>query len=279
MNRCISILTLSLLIAGCNGSSTKKEPGPAEQASQNPPAARNAPNESTAQEPPAAQPPPATAPARLSDPNEILSRADATLRAVKFVRYQIEYYAADAAKPTVSAQVVLGGKTTGRPTRYRIDVTLHEERERRLSLGSDGQDAHFLIDHDTRMVHAGNLRALGPHHTVFNTVTIREFIHPEPLADELAGQERVLRRITKVGDEDCYEIFVKYQPLADTPPQTATWFLSVNDWLPRRLDRTPGIAGNQRQVIYNIQVDPNFDRNPFAAVAPEGYQTTTEPAP
>jgi hypothetical protein len=220
-----------------------------------------------------AAPPAASQPARLNDPREIFQRADRATRAVDTVRYEVEFYR-DGGKPLVTGTVVMGGGSREGLDRYRMQLKRSVDN-RELIIGSQGADRGvYVIDARNKRIHHGGLSILGPNTELLFAGGLREFVHPEPFGDELEAPERAFRGVTTVAGEECYEVYVRYQT-----PQSAVWFFSVKDFLPRRVDRDLGPQGKTRHVLRKLEVDPKFEKNPFDADAPEGFEKTTTPLP
>ena len=81
--------------------------------------------------------------------------------------------------------------------------------------------------------------------------------------------------ITKIGDEECYEINVVYA----RSQGEATWFFSKKDFLPRRVDRVVtrqagGEKATTQLIVTDLVVNPKFPDDPFKLVVPEGYAKT-----
>lgn len=229
---------------------------------------------------------PAKKSADLSDPVEILKKADAASKAVDFVQYTASVKGEGAAAsfvPKASGTVILKGWANNRPEQFRYEAKVERPGSSDVSditVGSDGK-TYFLIDAKEKKVYEdidpavvgtagqGVRRALG----------MAEYVHPEPFSDEIKGAKQELKGSTKVGDEECYEIHVTYTEGG----QEASWFFSKKDFLPRRVDRffsTPtGEKGSSQLVVTKLTVDPKLDKDPFKLIVPEGFTRIDDFAP
>ena len=91
------------------------------------------------------------------------------------------------------------------------------------------------------------------------------------------GGEIELKGDVKVGEEECREIYMKF-------PDTGamTWAVSKKDMLPRKVTRI--VKGEEGEattelVISDLVVNPQFVRNPFEMICPEGFKKTDDFAP
>jgi len=221
----------------------------------------------------------------LTDPVEILKKADAACKAAKFVQYTASFKglnAEEARAPKVSGTVVLSGWANGRPEKWRYDLKIERPGSSDVSeatAGSDGK-TFFVIDPKTKKAYEDiDPAVLGSTGRAVRGVTMAEFVHNEPFSDEINGEKQELKGVTKVGDEDCYEVLVKYKAQA----QEATWFFSKKDFLPRRVDRVftnqAGEKGGSQLIVTKLTVGPKFDNDPFKLVVPEGFTKTDDFAP
>ena len=97
-------------------------------------------------------------------------------------------------------------------------------------------------------------------------------------SDEIAGKSHKFVGIEKVGGEPCYKVSLEYQNA-----QTAVWYFSTKDLLPRRADRTrktpDGQTFGSQQTILNLKVEKSFDDAKFKLKLPEGYEQVDDFAP
>lgn len=222
----------------------------------------------------------------LTDPTEILKKADEACKAVKSVKYtaSTKTTGADAARiPTVDGTVILSGMKNGRPEKWRYDLKAKQagsEETTHIVAGSDGNE-FYVIDADKKTAYVDiDPAVLGGAGRFVQGITMLEYVHDTPFTDEINGEKKELKGTTKVGDEDCYEIYVKYAGQG----QEANWFFSKKDFLPRRADRKFSAQGggeaNVRQLtVTSLTVDPKFDKDPFKFELPEGYTKSENFAP
>ena len=228
----------------------------------------------------------ATGQTQLSDPLEILKKADAAAKAVKSVSYTARSRglgANEARSPRVEGSVILIGWTSGaRGTveKWHFDVKIQRpdsSETRELEAGSDGE-TFFVIDKAEKKAYEDiDPAVIGSARRVTRGITMAEFLHPDPFNDEITGKKQELRGIAKIGDEECYEIFVRYSSAV----QEANWFFSTKDFLPRRVQRWNNALNGSRAgselTITKLSVDPTFVKNPFKL--PAGFSKIDDFAP
>ncbi len=222
----------------------------------------------------------------LTDPTEILKKADDASKAVKFVKYTAEFKATggDASRtPSVEGTVVLNGLKNGRPEKWHYDLKARlpgSEETRHVVAGTNG-DEYFVLDSEKKIAYVDiDPAVLGSAGRYVQSATMLEYVHETPFTDEINGEKKELKGTTKIGDEECYEIYVKYAGQG----QEANWFFSKKDFLPRRVDRKfaarEGAEPNVRQLtVTSLTVDPKFDNDPFKFELPEGYTKSDDFAP
>lgn len=222
----------------------------------------------------------------LTDPLEIVKKADAAAKAVKAVRYNVTFEGIGSAKarvPRADGTVVLSGWGTDYPKMFRIDARYKNRRDpdvREATLGSDGQQ-FYLIDHKSKKAHVGrNWSVWGGNANIAQAMLTNEFAYPEPFGDEINGEKHELKGSKMIGDEDCYEVYVKYA----VANAEAIWCFSKKDLLPRsRYDLTGSPSspeeGGQLRIMTEVEVDPALSTDAFKFVVPEGYTQTEHPAP
>lgn len=224
--------------------------------------------------------------AELTDPVEILRKVDAAARAVKVVKYTAKskgLLAAEARTPVAEGTAILSGYAAPMAAEWYFDIKVQRPGSAEtdeLSAGSDG-DMFYLVDKAAKIAYEDiDPAVLGRRgQIVQRSITMIEFVHPTPFSDEINGRSQELKGITKVGDEECYEIHVAYAQ----GNQEAHWFVSTKDFLPRRVDRffTAPDGGRQgtQLILTSLTVDPKFDKSPFKLALPEGFTKTDDFAP
>jgi hypothetical protein len=223
---------------------------------------------------------------QLTDPVEILKRADAAARAVQSARYDIVIEPSGAAKqryPFLEASVTSAGWLQGLPERFRVEGVVRGPRQTdpvRLLGGSDG-DVYYLVDNVTKTVHEDlEARVMGSRGRAVSLSIATELHHPEPFSQEIAGPVHELQGITDVEGEPCYKVRV----VADADGSwEVIWYLSTNDLLPRQRQDTfampDGEKGMLQGTLRNLVVDPELDPGMFAVPRPDGYAKTDTVAP
>ena len=222
----------------------------------------------------------------LTDPVEILKKADAASKAVTAAKYDVVVEGGGAAEelvPRSKATVIATGVTSGGPEKYLVDTKLIPPGSTdpvHITGGGDG-DKYFLIRHAEKIAHEDIDQAvLGSYaRAIVGCITL-EFFVPEPFTQEINGKSHKLAGSKVIGGEDCYEINLVY---AVEGAQETTWFISKKDFLPRgRLDRfvlRDGRKGEVRRTMTNLDVGPKLDDDTFKLKLPEGYTKTDDFAP
>ncbi|MBI4718102.1 MAG: hypothetical protein HY763_09880 [Planctomycetes bacterium] len=251
------------------------------------PAATDPPVKVEAPKPADAAPKDATTPTtpELTDPKEILKRADAAMKQVSAVHYKGVFQGTGhmvPLAPVVKGTALISGKATGGFDRFRFEVEArmpNDDVARKFTAGSDGE-IHFLIDRDKKIIHAGvDSKVTGPRGRLGQAIGLPEFSHPRPFDDELAATEVERRSDDKVGGEECYVVRVKTSGVKGT----AIWHISKRDLLPRRLNRIVelpnGDQGTMEWIITDLVVNPIMTGAEFTPGTLEGYTTSSAPAP
>ncbi|MHC4696411.1 MAG: hypothetical protein ACYTFA_06700 [Planctomycetota bacterium] len=217
---------------------------------------------------------------------EILKKVDAATKAVKLVRYKAERRAtgwlAERTPPIDGTVVIAGDCPDARPERFRFEAKFKvpdSEETKEVTAGSDG-DISFLIDPSVKTVYADiDPAVVGSDGRLAGFLAMIEYCHPTPFNDEITGERAELKGMTKIGDQNCYEIDVLYAGGRGE----STWFFSEKDFLPRRVDRIATRPGGERAstqlTLTDVDVDPKFKHDPFKVVVPEGFTKTDEFAP
>jgi outer membrane lipoprotein-sorting protein len=224
---------------------------------------------------------------KLTDPVEILKKADLAAKEATSLRYEAKFEGvSDSAKntPTIEGKSIIDGEVNGRPRRwlYEVKVTLPDSAETRtLTAGSDG-DNFCLIDHDTKKMYVDiDPAVLGSSGNLLQAVLMLEFVHETPFADELKGDGQEFKGVVEVEGEDCYQVDVNYEGTGAS--QVASWYFSTKDFLPRRVDRSiQGRAQGRRDtrmVLRSLKLNPDLEKVSFIPKLPEGYEKIDDFAP
>lgn len=223
--------------------------------------------------------------ADLSDPVEILKKADAASKAVDYIQYTASVKGEGAAEkfvPNASGTVVLKGWKGGAPEQFRYEAKVQRPGSSdvtEVTVGSDGK-TFYLIDAKEKKVYEDvDPAVVGTSGRGVRSLSMGEYVHPEPFSDEIKGKKQELTGSAKVGDEDCYLIHVTYTEGG----QEADWYFSKKDFLPRRVDRffaaPTGEKGSSQLIVTKLTVDPKIDKDPFKLVTPEGFTKIDDFAP
>jgi len=227
----------------------------------------------------------AKAGAELTDPVEILKKADAATKEVKAVQYTGSAKGTEANEtrlPTAEGKMVLAGWANNSPAKYRVELKIKRPGASdviELGAGANG-DTTFLVDHKNKKAHEDiDPAVLGGARRDVSLITMAEFVQPDAFSDEISSEKPELKGAAKVGNEDCYEVHVKYAQ----PNVEAVWFFSKKDFLPRRVDRMnvnrEGKKAGRQLIITDLVVNPKITDDAFKLVAPPGYTKTDDFAP
>ena len=221
----------------------------------------------------------------LKDPVEILKKADAATKAVKSVSYDavFEGYGANKERsPRVKGSAIIGGgtKETANQSYFEAKIkTGKSDKYVTARIGTDGK-TYFAIDPKAKKVKKGDSsfawRGAG---SAAWRLSMGEFMHPTPFTDETNADVAELKGVEKIGDEQCYKIYVEY---AESMGK-ATWWFSTEDFLPRRVDRigegSDGEKSGTWLTLTNLVVSPKLSDNTFALNVPNGYEVEEVKAP
>ncbi len=221
----------------------------------------------------------------LSDAMEILRRADAACKTVKIVRYKASAQglgADEARMPKVEGTAVFGGWVNNAPERFRYDAKVQKpgsSETQEYSAGSDG-NLVYLIDPQKKTVYADmDPAVLGSAARPLRSILVGKIVNPEAFKDELKAEKVELKGTTKVGDEECYDVFVSY----GQDNGEGVWSISKKDFLPRRVERSfprpDGGKGGRLVTLTDLVVNPKIEGDPFKLVVPQGFSKTDEFAP
>ncbi len=222
----------------------------------------------------------------MTDPVEILKKADDACKAVKSLTYKLTFKglgADEVRAPKLSGTVSLLGRKASGADKYRCEVTVTPPGATeaiQVTGGSNGK-SYFVVDAKNKKVYEDIDPAMfGSFRRAIFGAIVQEYLHPTPFTDEINGVTKELKGVEKVGSEDCYHVFVKYQQ----ETIEADWYFSTKDFLPRRVDRgfTPpgdGPKGGSQVMVTDLKLDPELDPKTFEPVVPEGYTKVDDFAP
>lgn len=224
-----------------------------------------------------AQAPPAKPRPVSETARDILSKADAALKKIKTVKYDLRVLRIDVpeeAASVMSGPVILLGWNGQTPERFRLEVTTRpagRDEEATVVVGSDTEQFWALNMRDKKAFTGDKLSSVGPYQALVQFFPVLEFVLPEPLGDELRGQSIQDLGQAVIGGEECHKIRVAYS----SSSQSVTWYLSTKDNLPRRVDRVfvdpAGDTATRASFISNIVVDPELPDDVFTMVIPDEF--------
>jgi thiol-disulfide isomerase/thioredoxin/chitodextrinase len=221
----------------------------------------------------------------MKDAREILKKADAATKKVQTVQYEATYEGIGGMKD--KAMRVSGTAILSSTDPEKGDSKMHFEAKAQkpgqdeamtVQAGTDGTTWYGIRPDQKKVTKGDGGWAFGDA-SVATSLTMREYIHPEPFSDEINADKADLQGIENVAGEKCYKIYVQYaQSMGES-----IWYFSTTDFLPRRVDRIgkddAGEIMGTALTLKNVQVDPKFTRDPFALVVPEGFEVETVSQP
>jgi len=227
---------------------------------------------------------PQTADGGAPSATQILERADAAIKAVHAVSYQVESEPAGSAIGRISGgkgEGAMFGWDGGGPEKFyaRIKTTRRDSDEVvELEGGGDGE-SFFLIDHGTKKAYEDiDPLVLGSNGNILRGMGMLEFVHNAPFDDELGAEKSEVLGTEKIHGEECYKVHVLYSGDLES-----TWFFSTEDYLPRRRIRhitdREGNRGTITITISDLVIDPQANPALFKLVLPEGYEQIDDFAP
>lgn len=219
----------------------------------------------------------------MTDPVEILKKVDAATRAVKSVKFNVSADGSSARSHKIKGSIIMTGYADGAPEKYffELSVELPDSADTRRVTGGTDHDMYFIVDHKSKKAYEDlDPAVMGSAGRLFRQATMIEFLHEAPFSDEINGKNQELKGSEKIGDEDCYVVYVEY---AGVQNRSATWSFSKKDFLPRRrIDAFTSRDGNPtttRKTITELVVDPKIDEKVFKVNLPAGYTKTDDFAP
>lgn len=212
---------------------------------------------------------------------EILKKVDAAIKAVDSVRYDVTTKPEGIATNFISVaegSATMKGWNGSIPEQFyaQVKTTMPgTEDPLELSGGGDGE-TFFIINHTTKKAYEDmDPGVMGSGARALQATAMLEFVHDTPFDDELNADSVELQGIEKVGEEECYKIYVVYAG----GQGTTTWYFSKKDYLPRRRTRyfdLPEGKGSLEIVISNLETDPEVSPDLYKLQLPEGYEQVDE---
>jgi len=221
----------------------------------------------------------------LTDPVEILRQADAAAKAVKTVRYDVQYrglLVIERQVPEVNGTVLMSGLAGRRAQKFHCEGEVRHPGSSdgvKITVGTDGA-TYFLLDHRLSRGYIGTGPAItGSTGRPVERLMLVEFAIPTPFSDEINGRSHTYRGTTRVDGEECYEVAVTYANTA----LDAVWTFSKKDFLPRRVQRframLDGARGGEEWTLTNLVADPEPAKDAFAFQLPHGFSRIEGYAP
>ena len=214
----------------------------------------------------------------MTDPIDILKKADAAAQSIQFVRYETEFHGvgnSQAQTPRIKGKFLTMGIQNNRPEKFKADLEVNmteSEKTKRLTVGGNGEE-FYVLDHDNKKAYVDIDPAVtGSAGRALFFAMVPEYGHKTPFSDEINGKKQELRGACEVSGEAGYEVYVAYASGA----QEAVWCFSKKTFLPRRrLDTFTLRTGETRsrlRTITKLEVLDRVDDAAFNVVVPEGYE-------
>lgn len=221
--------------------------------------------------------------AELPKAEEVLRRAEAALKGARVVRYAFlrEPLSEDEKGPKAAGTVLLSGYRNMFPEKFRLDATVRKpdvDEPEKLLAGADG-DLFYLFDFKAKRVHADiDTAVFGSMQMEFFSYLVTMFVNPDPFEYERRAEKTETRRKVTVGNEECYELYLKFGGGFDT-----WYFFSTRDALPRRIEWAfvgpDGRKFGSRLTLSELDLDFHAKPDSFKLSVPEGFTKTDEFAP
>lgn len=227
------------------------------------------------------------APAPSDEVIDILKKVDAAAKAVKAVSYHGRIEEAGRFCSTLSLVegdvLMVGDGVRPQPSKCRVasrTKLVGSDQVREMTIAYDGETVWVLDATDKKAYQSTEPDVLGPvGKSALAWLMMIEFVHPTPFSDEINAEKAELKGETKVGDEECYHIHVKYR---DARGLESAWYVSKKDYLPRRVDRLrPTLEGDmsvRTLIVTDLVVDPELTDGSFKLVVPEGFEMAEGPS-
>lgn len=107
-------------------------------------------------------------------------------------------------------------------------------------------------------------------------VAILELAEPSPFSRELKAEKLAITGAEKVHGEMCKVVTASWA----NPDRTSTWYISVADNLPRKLEQAVGGAANglvKGTEIWDVKTDANLKAEDMAIALKKGYKLVEPP--
>jgi outer membrane lipoprotein-sorting protein len=226
--------------------------------------------------------------AKLSDPVEILKKADEASKPVHSYRYTATaegLFAEAERSPKVTGKLAAMPAAEGKQAMFRCEAKLTRPGSsdvEEVITGCDGEN-YYVIDGKNKKVYVDlDPAVMGSFRRTAGALRMQEYGHATPFSDEINGKVTELKGVEKVGDEECYHVYVEYG--AQAGGLATDWYFSTKDFLPRRSDRVrtnaeTGQKGGGKLAVTNLEVNPKLEAKDFKLTVPEGYTKVEDFAP
>lgn len=216
------------------------------------------------------------------DPLAVFQRSDIELRKVDRVHYEATLTrpavegGAKSKDKDIEGKAYAEGWDGDGPARYRYEFRLFPgggDKPERVEMGRDG-GKFYVIRHGARTVHVGqDASVFGLYAIPAKYFSIPEFVHPQPLADEMKSPTQQFVGVVTTSGEECNVVRAYYA----SGTQEVTWHFAIKDGLPRAVERLfLGPAGERSAVLVTInklEVNPKVEpaSDPLEFRIPDGY--------
>ncbi len=222
----------------------------------------------------------------LTDPLEILNKANVATGSLKSAEYQITIRGTGEIANRVGqfdAKVLVAGHKGIAPAKYVTEVEFilpGSSVRQKVSGGTNGSE-WFVIHHDTKTAYVDvDPEVMGSSEQVLKAPLMVELSIPEPFKDEIAGKSQTLKGTASVEGVECYELHVVYK--AENAPE-ALWCFSKKDFLPRKRVDIYTLPNSHKatveRTIKSLTANPKLDESAFKLRLPKGYKKVNDFAP
>lgn len=142
------------------------------------------------------------------------------------------------------------------------------------SLASNGEIVRLLSESE-KTLHVGQTdsKLMDKAYELFDVWVT--FLHPTPFAEEVEATVAELEGQTIVNGHQCNVIYVEYKKVDNAAPGRSRWYFSVQDNLPRKVERIytrNGREGTHTTTVWDLRVNPAIDETMLYLAAPAEYE-------
>src|SRR3989304_9814773 len=113
----------------------------------------------------------------------------------------------------VEGTAVMSGWLNSAPQKFRYEVKVQRSGSTEIleyTAGSDGNMV-YLVDPSKKIAYEDiDPAVLGSNARVVGSVAVRKLLNPQAFADEIKAEKVEFKGVSKIGDQDCYEVHVHY---------------------------------------------------------------------